>query len=374
MCDSLSVTVRVICILLVNGLCFDFFGFQLFSTSKLRTRTTMENPSLLHDNLASYCRLEANSLDLESFKLLLCDLFTDFEAAKSDNDADKAKEEKIKFLFDLFDQDKDGRLNESETKFMWSNWVEKLQSNLKFALVIVDMQNDFIGGSLAVSNAADCLPVINRLIGQIKFDKLVYTLDSHPADHISFFKNINSCQVEEVNGEQQFDREAIRMFDKVKIRLDDGTIVEQILWPVHCVRDSDGEKLHKDLIVVDKSVQVRKGESKNYDSYSAFFDNLKGNKTEMDDRLKEIDVLFITGVALDYCVGATTVDALGLGYATVLVEDACRGIAAKSIEQTKLELQSKGCIFATSEEVASIVGLKERKFQIGLQLAKRLFL
>lgn len=335
----------------------------------------MENASLLHDNLASYCCLESNSLDLESFKLLLCDLFTDFESAKSDNDSND-KEEKIKFLFDLFDRDKDGRLNESEIKFLWSNWVERLQSQLKFALVIVDMQNDFITGSLAVPNAADCVPVINQLIGQIKFDKLVYTLDSHPADHISFFANVNSYRVEEVNGQQQFDRDAISMFDKVKIRADDGTIVEQILWPVHCIHNSDGARLHKDLIVVNdaKSVRVLKGASKNCDSYSAFFDNLKLTKTEMDDQLKQIDVLFVTGVAFDFCVGATAKDALDLGYAVVLLEDACRGIAAESIERTRLELASKGCAFAGSDEVAGIVSLKQRKFQIGLQLARRLFL
>lgn len=338
----------------------------------------MENPSLLHDNLASYCRLELNSLDLESFKLLLCDLFSDLQSAKGDNERDKRNDEQIKCLFDLFDQDKDGRLNEGEIKFMWSNWVEKLQAHLRFALVIVDVQNDFISGSLPVPKAVDCVPVINRLISKIKFDQVIYTLDCHPSNHISFFANVNSYRVEEVNGKQQFDKKAISLFDKVKFKRDDGTVVEQILCPVHCVQDGDGVKLHKDLIVVDdaRSVRILKGLSKDCDSYSAFFDNLKVNKTEFDERLKEakIDVLFVTGVATDYCVGATTRDALDLGYATVLVEDACRGIDAKTIEQTKTELRSKGCVFVSSGEVEDIVGLKERKFQVGLQLARRLFL
>lgn len=334
----------------------------------------MESPSLLHDNLASYFHFEMNSLDLESFKLLLRDLFTDLQ----NGDSDKKNDEQIKQLFDLFDQDKDGRLNERETAFMWTNWARKLQTGLRTALVIVDVQNDFISGSLPVPNAVDCVPVINRLISQIPFDRLVYTQDCHPADHISFFANVNSDRVEEVNGKKQFDRQAISQFDKVKLKRDDGTVIEQILWPVHCVQGSDGVQLHKDLIGVNdaRAVRILKGLSKDCDSYSAFFDNLKAGKTDFDERLKEakIDVLFVTGVATDYCVGSTTRDGLELGYAAVLVEDACRGIDTKTIEQMKAELQSKGCVLVNSDQVEAMVTLKERKFQIGLQLARRLFL
>lgn len=312
---------------------------------------------------------QSHPLDLKSFKLLLKELFTDY-SERQESDAIQ--------LFNLFDRDQDGLLNESEFKFMWSNWVEKFL-RIRFGLMVVDMQNDFINGSLAIKNCpakqdgADCVPVINQLIENIKFDKLIYTLDWHPDDHISFFKNVGNYQIESVNGCHQFDEHSVKMFDKVELKID-GKTVEQILWPVHCVQNSEGAQLHQDLIVPDDSLKVWKGTARNCDSYSAFFDNLKQNKTELDQLLKQnkIDVLFISGLAIDYCISGTIIDALNLDYSTILIKDACKVIHEKVSEQTRFKLKQKGCLFVNSNEVNDIVKMNVRLFEIGLQFAKKL--
>ena len=174
------------------------------------------------------------------------------------------------------------------------------------ALIIVDVQNDFLpGGSLGVPQGDQIIPLINRMIPHFKL--IVATQDWHPHDHTSFVVNHPGKNVGDI----------------VDVR---GIL--QILWPVHCVRNTKGAELapglNKDAI---ESI-FYKGTDPWIDSYSAFFDNARRKSTGLDEHLRsnEVDEIAIVGLATDYCVLYSVIDAIDLGYKVIVVEDACRGI------------------------------------------------
>lgn len=174
------------------------------------------------------------------------------------------------------------------------------------ALIIVDVQNDFIpGGALAVNEGDQIVPVINEL--QQKFDFIVATQDWHPAEHGSFAANHSQKSVGEfidLNG------------------------VNQILWPVHCVQGSKGAEFHPDLKKDKWKAIFKKGTHPKVDSYSGFFDNNKQGDTGLSAFLKEndIDEVFVCGLATDYCVKFTVLDAISEGFKTTLIADATRAV------------------------------------------------
>lgn len=174
------------------------------------------------------------------------------------------------------------------------------------ALVIVDIQNDFCpGGALAVPGGDKIIPLVNELSGQ--FDCVVQTQDWHPADHLSFASNHE--------GKSPYDT----------VDMDYG---KQVLWPDHCIQGSKGAEFHPDVETVPSQVIIRKGYRKHIDSYSAFFENDHDTTTGLHGYLTErkIEELVITGLATDFCVKWTVLDALKLGYKVTLVQDAVRGI------------------------------------------------
>ncbi|TCP58708.1 nicotinamidase/pyrazinamidase [Rhodovulum bhavnagarense] len=174
------------------------------------------------------------------------------------------------------------------------------------ALIVIDVQNDFCpGGALAVPDGDAVVPRINALMDE--FQTRILTQDWHPADHGSFAANHAGRQPLEV------------------IEMPYGP---QILWPVHCVQDSRGAAFHPDLDVSRADHVVRKGCRPEIDSYSAFFENDHETSTGLDDYLspKGIDKLTLVGLATDFCVLYSALDAVRLGYAVTIVEGACRGI------------------------------------------------
>jgi nicotinamidase/pyrazinamidase len=177
------------------------------------------------------------------------------------------------------------------------------------ALVLVDLQYDFLpGGALAVSHGDETIAVAKRLIPL--FDTIVATQDWHPRDHKSFAANHAGKQPGEV-----IDLEGL----------------PQVLWPVHCVQGSRGAELHDDLERSRITAVFRKGIDPTIDSYSGFFDNGHRKATGLDAWLKQkkLTKLYVLGLATDYCVKFTVLDARQLGYETILVEDGCRGVNLK---------------------------------------------
>jgi nicotinamidase/pyrazinamidase len=190
------------------------------------------------------------------------------------------------------------------------------------ALVLVDLQYDFMpGGTLAVGRGDETVAIANRLLPH--FSTVVATQDWHPRDHKSFAANHPGKQpydVIEVGG------------------------VPQVLWPVHCVQDTHGAELHTGLDRARITEVVRKGTDAELDSYSGFFDNGKRKATGLADWLKErwIERLYVMGLATDYCVRATVLDARELGLDVWLVEDGCRAVDVKAGDGERAILQMRG--------------------------------
>lgn len=172
--------------------------------------------------------------------------------------------------------------------------------------VVVDVQNCFTpGGSLAVKEGDQIVPLINRIAKQFKH--VVITQDWHTADHISF--------VSQHPGRKPFET----------VKLAYGT---QVLWPDHCVQGTEGAALHKDLEIPHAELIIRKGYRREVDSYSAFLEADKKTQTGLGGYLKQrgLKRVYFAGLATDFCVGWSALDARKQGFEALVIEDACRGI------------------------------------------------
>jgi nicotinamidase/pyrazinamidase len=201
----------------------------------------------------------------------------------------------------------------------------------KKALILVDIQNDFMkGGSLEVPHADIIIPVVNKLLSEKDWDLVVATKDWHPEGHKSFASSHDGKNV----------------FDVI-----DLNGVKQILWPDHCVQGTKGAELYEDLRGDYIDDFVVKGTNPDIDSYSGFFDNGRVFETDLTDILddNEIDIVYIVGLATDYCVKFTALDAFDLGFETYLVIDGVRGL--DGAEDAITEMQDKGVYLTTSEGV-----------------------
>ncbi len=173
------------------------------------------------------------------------------------------------------------------------------------ALILIDIQNDFCpGGKLAVVDGDQVVAVANKL--QVQFETTILTQDWHPADHKSFASNQSG--------------EAFTL-----IEMPYGS---QVLWPDHCIQGSQGAAFHKDLETDGADLVIRKGFRPEIDSYSAFFENDHETSTGLAGYLRERAVtnLMMAGLATDFCVRYSAVDAAKLGFEVTVVEDGCRAI------------------------------------------------
>jgi nicotinamidase/pyrazinamidase len=173
-------------------------------------------------------------------------------------------------------------------------------------LVMVDMQNDFMpGGALAVPKGDEIVPLANRLA--MRFDWVVAAQDWHPPGHASF-ASVHP-------GKKPFE----------KTRLSYG---EQVLWPDHCVQGTEGAAFHRDLLLERVQLIVRKGYRPKVDSYSVFVEADRRTSTGLAGWLREVGIrqLWFCGLATDFCVLWSTLDARAAGFDATVVEDACRAI------------------------------------------------
>ncbi|MRG56817.1 bifunctional nicotinamidase/pyrazinamidase [Phyllobacterium sp. SYP-B3895] len=176
----------------------------------------------------------------------------------------------------------------------------------KDALIVVDVQNDFCpGGALAVEGGHEIIPIINKLI--MRFDHVILTQDWHPGGHSSFASTHP--------GKAPF--ETIPMF-----------YGSQTLWPDHCIQGSVGAEFHAELEWTKAELVIRKGFRHHIDSYSAFYENDRQTPTGLAGYLRDRGITNVTfaGLATDYCVAYSALDAVEHGFAADVLLDACRGI------------------------------------------------
>lgn len=192
-----------------------------------------------------------------------------------------------------------------------------MQIDFSDVLIVIDVQNDFCpGGALAVPGGDEVVPVIMRVAK--RFEHIVVTQDWHTSDHHSFA----SAHV----GKKPYEQ----------IELSYGA---QTLWPDHCVQGTRGAEFHPELKLTRAELIVRKGFHRTIDSYSAFFENDHTTATGLGGYLKErgFTRVFLAGLAYDFCVGYTALDARRLGLEAVVLKDACRAIdlngSAAAIEE-----------------------------------------
>ncbi|MBC8943800.1 MULTISPECIES: bifunctional nicotinamidase/pyrazinamidase [Xenorhabdus] len=210
---------------------------------------------------------------------------------------------------------------------------------MKTALLLIDLQNDFCtGGTLAVRESEEVIEMANKAIELCQQHNItiIATQDWHPSDHMSFA--INSGQpvgeLGELNG------------------------IPQIWWPVHCVQGQLGADFHPALNQSAIQKIFHKGENSQIDSYSAFFDNDHKNATRLHSWLSEqhINRLLILGIATDYCVKFTVLDALEHGYETYVIVEGCRGVNIQADDSQRAieEMSAKGARLTSLSEITTL--------------------
>ncbi|XP_048518710.1 nicotinamidase [Dendroctonus ponderosae] len=281
------------------------------------------------------------------------------------------KESWLKEIFEIFDRNLDGNIDREEFAFCWNNWIKTIVKPVS-ALLVIDVQNDFICGTLDIRNCAarhngeDVVQPINNLLDTVQFDAIFYSFDWHPEDHVSFIDNVH---LRPFHPSSPVKAEQARVYDTV--RFDGDPPRTQKLWPRHCVQNTWGGQLHKDLKVAPNAVKIYKGTNPEVDSYSAFWDNSKLTDTKMEAQLKLRNVtdVYVCGIAYDVCVGATAADAIVSGFRTILLDDCCRGVDLLDIEKTKENILGNNGLIATSEEVEGLVKGVDRRVELGYKLA-----
>lgn len=201
------------------------------------------------------------------------------------------------------------------------------------ALIIVDLQNDFLpGGTLPVPHGHEVIPLANEL--QRRFDLVLATQDWHPRDHGSFAANHK--------GKKPGDRIIL-----------DG--IEQILWPVHCVQETHGAGFAAAFDTSRTAHVFHKGTERNIDSYSTFFDNAHRRHTGLAHYLEKRSIkdIYLMGLALDYCVKYSALDARQLGLNTHVIVDGCRGIELEpgDIGRALAEMKQAGADLLKSSQL-----------------------
>jgi len=185
-------------------------------------------------------------------------------------------------------------------------------------LIVIDVQNDFCpGGALAVADGDAVIGVIHRIASL--FEHIVLTQDWHPAGHSSFATS----------------HPGKRPFEQIEL-----SYGQQTLWPEHCIQDSNGAQFHSALHLPQAELILRKGFDRAIDSYSAFFENDRTTPTGLAGYLEERDLtrVFVAGLAYDYCVGYSALDARRLGLPAFILRDACRAIGLNG-SAAKIEVE-----------------------------------
>ena len=210
----------------------------------------------------------------------------------------------------------------------------KIKPDANSVLIVVDVQNCFMpGGSLAVKQGDEVVPIINKLARS--FQNVVITQDWHHPQHVSF--------ASQHPGKKPFEQ----------IELPYGA---QVLWPDHCVQGTEGASLHKDLSIPNAQLVIRKGFRQNVDSYSAFVEADRKTPTGLAAYLKErgIRTCYIAGLATDFCVAWTALDARKAGSDAIVIEDASRGIDLNgSLAKAWSEMKAAGVKRAQSADIVA---------------------
>ena len=223
----------------------------------------------------------------------------------------------------------------------------------RYCLINVDIQNDFITGALALKDApagqdgAEVVPIVNQLIRVGSFDLVVYSLDFHPSDHISFVDNAHRyvSHTDQLNNARS----------ELMVDIPPYGVIHQRLWPRHCVQGTSGSCLSSDLYIKPTAVFVHKGGETLIESYSVFGNDKMNYDTGLNKLLQSTGItdIYFAGLAEDVCVGYSVLDALRLGYTVTVIEDATRGVNTADCSAIRQRILQRGGNYESSDSVLS---------------------
>lgn len=226
----------------------------------------------------------------------------------------------------------------SDPSVAQARWPAEI-SQLHAALLVVDVQNGFMpGGGLPVPDGNAIVPAVNRLAAC--FDNVILTQDWHPADHVSFASH----------------HPGRRPFETITLPYG-----EQVLWPTHCVQGTHDAALHARLDIPHAQLVIRKGFHRDVDSYSAFVEADRTTTTGLAAYLKArgIRQLFLCGLATDYCVAWSALDARAEGFDVAVIDDACRAIDLEgSLDRAWQQMRDAGVVRLSVEAVTNLDGAR----------------
>jgi nicotinamidase/pyrazinamidase len=309
--------------------------------------TAAESPKHASKAQSTFKKYDKNcdgTLDKTELANYFTDAFPDFDTQGH-----------IDELMQLLDLRGDGKIHENELKAFVRHYdAGKKTIKTVTALVIIDVQNDFITGSLANPfEAVNIVPLINGL--RDKFDHVVISYDWHPQEHCSFVesaKNGTTALVDPVPLVEGW-KDKLTPLTMVKLAGDaDRPEHDQCMFPRHAVQNTEGGKCHSDLIVKDEDIKVYKGTKPNIDSYSAFFDNCQANDTGLTAALeaKGVTDVYCVGLVFDFCVKSSALHGVEQGFNCSIIEDATRPFLKDMVPAVKEELAKAGVELFNSDE------------------------
>jgi len=281
------------------------------------------------------------------------------------NHRDSTGQSVLDMMLDALDGDASGDVDIDELSAAWRTWFGGAIRPVR-CLVIIDVQNDFIDGTLALKNCpagedgAVVVPVINQMRAEYEFDYTAISLDWHPERHCSFWECARAGDFPAPLHPSQ-DAARVReaeLFDDVTLTAPDGkSPMKQTLWPRHCVRNTWGAACHKDLVVREGDIIVHKGTDPGIDSYSCVFDNGKYKDTGLLEKLRKRGVthVYLCGLATDVCVAFSALHMAEAGFVTTVVMDGCAGVDRSQIEQRCALMVEGGVQLVYSRELRSLM-------------------
>eukprot|EP00090_Calanus_glacialis_P004907 TRINITY_DN1369_c0_g1_i1.p1 TRINITY_DN1369_c0_g1~~TRINITY_DN1369_c0_g1_i1.p1 ORF type:complete len:345 (+),score=73.63 TRINITY_DN1369_c0_g1_i1:291-1325(+) len=248
--------------------------------------------------------------------------------------------QRVMHKFNLYEHEVSPLMKRLDSVGQTVKWLRHVFSPRR-TLLVIDMQNDFITGTLAVDDAEDIVNPIAELTNEDVWNQVIYSQDWHPNDHISFFSNVDSRPLDPTWLSEHPGK--VTMFEEVVFRR--YPPYAQVLWPDHCVQESDGANFHPNITSPKKTKIIQKGTNPMIDSYSAFFDNtgIKGSgSTGLKEMVKGSTEIVVVGLAMDYCVGYTSLHSLELGYPTTLLRDMTRPVKIQTGEDMLAKVRNEG--------------------------------
>lgn len=240
-----------------------------------------------------------------------------------------------------FEEVKNLHISHAAEKGRNSDQADQKVAEPKRALIVVDVQNDFITGSLAVKDAHSIIKPINELIRTAHFDVIVFSRDAHPSDHISFASRHGREPFTSIEVEVPVPNEIKETSDFETCK----ATIQQELWPDHCIKGEEGWKFHPELDTTCADIFVSKGESADRDCYSAFHNISDSHiNTNLGQKLRSrgIHQVYCVGLAFDFCVGSTAIDAAEHGFETFVIDDLVRGVMPETCASMKTRMDTAG--------------------------------